>query len=204
MKYPSNIAAVLAHQPEYMGFIFYPKSARFVDEKLYDEILKIDFGKTQKVGVFVDESIEKILNIHRQWNFNVLQLHGHESPAYCEELKDAGVQIIKVFHIDEDFDFGKLADYKDCVDYFLFDTKTAKMGGSGKVFDWKLLQNYKSDKPLFLSGGIGLENLDDAMVQAMENKIYALDINSRLEKKPGLKDELLVKLFMRKMNGEKM
>jgi phosphoribosylanthranilate isomerase len=200
MKYPSNINAVLAYQPDYMGFIFYPKSARYVEEGLYEHILSIDFGTTQKVGVFVNEEESVITDIHQKWKFDLLQLHGHESADYCKRLSALGAKIIKVFHIDADFDFGLLGEYESCADYFLFDTKTPKMGGSGKVFDWQILENYTSDKPLFLSGGIGVENIAEALKIAERYPIHALDINSRIEKKAALKDELLVKIIKRKID----
>lgn len=187
-----NIGEVLALKPDYVGFIFYPKSPRFVGKQF--DMPTID-SSISKVGVYVNEEKEFVVDAVKSYQLDYVQLHGDEIPEVCEFLKSNGIGVIKAFRLDGAFDFKQLDAYKDMVDYFLFDTKTGKYGGSGKTFEWELLSNYKLDKEYFLSGGIGLENLDDLKKINLE-KVHAIDVNSRIEVSPGLKDvRLLKKLF---------
>ncbi|MBS1503295.1 MAG: phosphoribosylanthranilate isomerase [Bacteroidetes bacterium] len=180
MKYPGNISAVAALQPDYMGFIFYSQSPRFVAEL---DVMEIPAFKT---GVFVNENIGKVKKLTGKYQLDAIQLHGNESPDYCEVFKDK-VIVIKAFGVDETFDFGTLEPYAGKVDYFLFDTKTSKHGGSGQIFDWSLLDRYKLDVPFFLSGGLSPENI--AEVQSINHpQFYGVDLNSKFEIEPGLKD----------------
>jgi phosphoribosylanthranilate isomerase len=188
MKYPDNISAVAALQPDYMGFIFYPQSPRFAAELDAIEVSVI------KTGVFVDENEGKVKKLIGKCQLDAIQLHGNESPQYCKLFKGK-VTVIKAFGVDQDFDFEKLNDYNGCVDYFLFDTKTIKHGGSGQTFDWKLLDNYKLDIPFFLSGGLSLENMEEVKTIS-HTQFYGVDLNSRFEIEPGLKDiDKLTKAF---------
>ncbi|MGL5113302.1 MAG: phosphoribosylanthranilate isomerase [Flavobacterium sp.] len=186
MKYPDNILEVGTLQPDYMGFIFWEKSARYFDGNMPDLPKSI-----KKVGVFVNEKIEIIQAKVTQYDLQTVQLHGHESVAFCMELKNklgASVAIIKVFAADETFDFSLLKPYEPVCDFFLLDTKGKLPGGNGTTFDWKILQNYPSSKPLFLSGGIGIEEI--ASVKEILNThlpLYAIDVNSKFEIEPGVK-----------------
>lgn len=187
MKYSENIAAIAALQPDYMGFIFYKKSARF-----YNDILP-EIPKTiKKTGVFVNADSTTLLETIERYQLQAVQLHGSETPELCTAIRNASdVEIIKTFSIDTTFDFRKLEDYETVCDYYLFDTKGKLPGGNGFPFDWKILENYPSAKPYFLSGGIDIDHVD--MIQATGLKPYAIDINSKFETAPGLKDISLCK-----------
>jgi phosphoribosylanthranilate isomerase len=129
-----------------------------------------------------------------------VQLHGKESAVYCEQLKLTGVEVIKAFGVDENFNFIKLEAYLIAVDYFLFDTQTAQHGGSGKIFDWSLLENYIYDVPFFLSGGIDLIHLS-TIKNVIHPRLYAVDVNSKFELEPGLKAVEKLKIFFKEMNS---
>lgn len=186
MRQASNIAAVAELQPDYLGFIFYQKSPRFISE-VSAELIKYVPSTIKTTGVFVNENLEKVKAYVFKYNLKAVQLHGQEEVAYCAELKSTGVEVIKAFGIDENFDFLKLEAYLDAVDYFLFDTQTPAHGGSGKIFDWKLLANYTFDKPYFLSGGIDLTHTT-IIKNINDPRLYAVDVNSKFELEPGLKD----------------
>jgi phosphoribosylanthranilate isomerase len=193
MKQAANIAEVAQLQPDYLGFIFYPKSPRYISE-VSSELIKYVPNEIKTVGVFVDEDIETVKAAIRQHQLKAVQLHGKESPEDCMQLKNMGVEVIKAFGISVNFNFETLVPYLPVVDYFLFDTQTPAHGGSGKVFDWRLLENYKLDKPYFLSGGIDLANT--AEVAALNDpRLYAVDVNSKFETAPGLKDAGKLQLF---------
>lgn len=192
MKYPDNILEVAALLPEYMGFIFWEKSARYFEGPL-PELPK----SIKKVGVFVNEKSDSILDKIAQYDLQAVQLHGQESVAFCLELKNklgTSVEIIKVFSADETFDFSLLKPYELVCDFFLFDTKGKLPGGNGTTFDWTILQKYPSSKPFFLSGGIGIDEI--AAVNEILNThlpLYAIDVNSKFEIEPGLKNLNLVR-----------
>ncbi|NTE01995.1 phosphoribosylanthranilate isomerase [Agrobacterium tumefaciens] len=196
MKFAANIAAVASLQPDYLGFIFYEQSPRFISD-VSAELIKYIPSEIKTVGVFVDEGLEVVKKKVNLYQLKAVQLHGNESVEYCEALKlfAKDVEMIKAFGLDEDFDFEVLNDYQDVVDYFLFDTKTKVHGGSGKTFDWKILESYKLNIPYFLSGGIDLEHAA-AIKQIEDSRLYALDINSRFEVEPGVKDVEKVKAFI--------
>ncbi len=194
MKYPENIHHLAALQPDFIGFIFYKKSKRFIGDDLNIRSLDID-KSIKKTGVFVNSSQEFILKNINKHDLNLIQLHGNESPEFCKSLYEKGIKISKAFQIDEDFDFAILNAYKNVCDYFLFDTKTKNYGGSGRKFDWDILQAYDNEKPFFLSGGIDLD--DVSSINNMKNlNIYAIDINSKFEIKAGLKDIGKIGMFM--------
>jgi phosphoribosylanthranilate isomerase len=188
MKVPSNILEVAALRPAYMGFIFYKGSKRYIAD-LPAGVIDALPSSIKKTGVFVDASLEEVVAAIAVYSLDAVQLHGNESEAYCKALKDAEnkVEIIKAFGVDEEFDFGRLGSYADVVDYFLFDTKTEGHGGSGLSFSWELLQKYTLAKPYFLSGGIGLEALSEVQ-NITDPRLYAVDVNSRFELEPGVKD----------------
>ncbi|MFV8377969.1 phosphoribosylanthranilate isomerase [Flavobacterium sp. LB3R33] len=197
MKYPDNILEVGALLPDYMGFIFWEKSSRYFDGVIPDLPKSI-----KKVGVFVNETAEIILAKAQKYDLKAVQLHGHESVAFCqdlrENLKQVQIEIIKVFSVDDDFDFEVLKPFEAVCDYFLFDTKGKLPGGNGTTFDWKVLEKYPSSKPFFLSGGIGMEEMDAVKEITKTNlPLYAIDINSKFEIEPGLKNIELCKNIRR-------
>ena len=190
MKYKDNIIEVAKLQLDYLGFIFYEKSARFFD----GEIPQLP-NTIKKVGVFVNASIETILEKTTNYKLQVIQLHGNESPKFCKSLNSYGVKIIKVFSIKDKFNFDELKPYENVCDYYLFDTKGKLPGGNGYTFNWNVLKNYPSTKPYFLSGGIGLTEIENIkLFQKTEASkyCYAIDVNSKFEIEAGLKniDEL--------------
>jgi len=135
MKYPDNILEVGQLLPDYIGFIFWDKSSRYFEGKMPNLSNTI-----KKVGVFVDATLEEILSKISTYNLNVIQLHGKESPDFCEQLKQNGIKIIKVFSVNDDFDFKILNEYEAVCDYFLFDTKGKLPGGNGITFNWEILK----------------------------------------------------------------
>ncbi len=198
MKYPDNAAAVAALMPDYMGFIFYKSSKRYCGETLTPAFVKSLPASIITTGVFVNESVEEVLRVCSTYAFKAVQLHGYETPDFCIACKEAGLLVIKVFHVGEKMDWSVLEPYKKIADYFLFDTKTPEYGGSGNRFNWDLLQQYDNEVPLFLSGGID-ETILDELNRLKNINIYALDINSRFELEPGLKDIERVKKFVKSL-----
>ncbi len=188
MKYPDNILEVGTLLPDYMGFIFWEKSARYFDGVIPDLPKSI-----KKVGVFVNENTEVILAKAQKYDLQAIQLHGQESVVFCqdlrENLKQAQIEIIKVFSVDDAFDFEVLKPFEAVCDYFLFDTKGKLPGGNGTTFDWKVLEKYPSSKPFFLSGGIGMEEME-AVKEILKTNLplHAIDVNSKFEIEPGLKN----------------
>ena len=199
MKYEENIKAVAGLQPDYMGFIFYPKSPRNFE----GEIPEID-ENIKKTGVFVNAPIGDVVQKVNQYGFKAVQLHGSESVEYCQELNsyDLDIELFKVFSIKDEFDFSVLAAYESFVDYFLFDTKGKDKGGNGYTFDWSVLKNYPSKKPFILSGGIGVEEIEKVKeILKTDLPIYALDINSKFEVEGVEKDVNLLQQFFREIKG---
>lgn len=208
MKQPENIGEIAALQPDYMGFIFYEKTPRFFEA----EIPEVS-GEIKKTGVFVDAEAGFILEKVKAHQLEAVQLHGNESPEFCRELKILfeGMQkmeIIKVFSVKDDFDFEELLAFEGLVDYFLFDTKGKNKGGNGITFNWELLKEYPSPTPFFLSGGIGIEEAEEVVKlqkhfskNGKEKLLYAVDVNSRFETEPGLKDSLRLKEFKNKLRS---
>lgn len=187
MRNSDNIKELLEIGPDYMGFIFYEKSSRFVGEELDEELLKSFPQSVKKVGVFVNATQAYILDKVKKYALDYVQLHGEEMPDFCRNLKFKGVNIIKAFSVDNQFNFGKLLNFKPYCDYFLFDTKGDLKGGNGITFDWSVLRRYDNDKPFFLAGGIDLDNATQARELA-GLKIHSLDVNSKFEIAPALKD----------------
>jgi len=187
MKVPSNIEMVADLQPDYIGFIFYKGSKRYVAD-LSAQFVKDLPSNIKRTGVFVNEELRTVVERVLEYGLHAVQLHGNEPASYARELKALlDIEVIKAFGIDDQFDFDQLDAYSDYVDYFLFDTKTPDHGGSGRVFNWELLKNYSLDKPYFLSGGIDLESIDE-INRIKDERFYAIDINSKFELEPGLKD----------------
>lgn len=194
MREVENIKQVLEFEPDYLGFIFYEKSSRYVSESQMKEIIKLNFGETERVGVFVNETTDKILSYADKGFFDIVQLHGDESKEMVKTLKNEGLEVIKVFSVDDDFDPKVLNKYSD-TDYFLFDTKGKLPGGNGVKFNWDVLEKSKIKKPFFLSGGLGVKDME--IVKNFKSKnLYALDFNSKLEDEPGLKNLSKVKQIL--------
>ncbi|SMO49354.1 phosphoribosylanthranilate isomerase [Solitalea koreensis] len=186
MKHAENIVQVAALVPDYLGFIFYPKSPRYFDKL---ELLKAVPAGVKKVAVFVNAKLEDVMEIVADHDFDAVQLHGKENADYCNQLRSPGVEVIKSFGVDKDFDFAQLKKYQSACDYFLFDTKTVDHGGSGETFDWSILKQYDNKKPFFLSGGINAANIEEIVQLKVSGlNIYGIDFNSKLETEPGLKD----------------
>ena len=194
MRDSCNIVDLAQLKPDYLGLIFYSNSKRFA-ENLDKGVLSSLPDTIKLTGVFVNETIDGIIEKIVEYDLNAVQLHGSESEAYCQQLRDllsirvplGKPEIIKAFGISPGFDFNQLERFNDSVDYFLFDTKTTEHGGSGIVFDWKVLEGYNGKKPYFLSGGLSPENISE--IRNLELKQpYGIDLNSKFELMPGVKD----------------
>ncbi|MFA5046527.1 MAG: phosphoribosylanthranilate isomerase [Paludibacter sp.] len=194
MKYSENIKAVSALKPDFMGFIFYPKSPRYAGT--LDISVLNEFPKTiKKIGVFVNENLENILTIAFKYKLDGMQLHGTELVEMCEKLKEVGYIVIKAFPIAEAYNFKVTKTYEGACDYFLFDTKTDAYGGSGVKFNWKILDEYKGETPFLLSGGISTDDAED-ILKIEHPKFAGVDLNSKFEVKPGIKNVKLLEKFI--------
>jgi len=197
MKSQKNIQAVAALKPDFMGFIFYPKSPRFA-EPLDVAALNALPSTIKKIGVFVNENLENILTICYKYKLDGVQLHGTELMEMCNELKKVGYIVIKAFPIAEAYNFKVTKAYEGVCDYFLFDTKTDAYGGSGLKFNWKMLDEYVGDTPFLLSGGIAADDAED--IRKIEHPKFAgIDLNSKFEISPGLKNVELLRTFLKEL-----
>ncbi|WP_293873363.1 phosphoribosylanthranilate isomerase [Flavobacterium sp.] len=197
MKFSENIAEISLLNPDYLGFIFYEKSERYCN----NDIQNVD-SSIQKVGVFVNASFEEIEKKVQQYHLNLVQLHGEENPELCAKIEGNLVNVIKAFSVDNKFNFNDLDNYKNFCSYFLFDTKGNQYGGNGVLFDWTILEKYTLDKPYFLSGGIGLENVDQVKVfikKEYAKNCFAIDLNSKFENAPGIKNVKILNEFIQNL-----
>jgi phosphoribosylanthranilate isomerase len=189
---------------EFAGFIFYPKSPRYVYKTMPAAEIKRIKGKINKVGVFVNADVDEVLRTVDDCGLYLVQLHGDENPRVCERIANY-VSVIKVFRISEDDNIEwRIREYYDAADMFMFDTEGAGYGGIGKKFNWELLKEQHILKPFFLSGGIAPE--DAEKLHAFQNEpaakdLFAIDINSKFEMMPGIKDMEKVKEFVEKLKG---
>ncbi|WP_378186971.1 phosphoribosylanthranilate isomerase [Aquimarina sp. W85] len=208
MTVPKNIVDVASLQPEYLGFIFYEKSPR----NFKGPMPKIP-AKIKTVGVFVNAKISFILEKIKTYNLRAIQLHGDESAAFCQRLRNEintqqaktdpsqsknTIKLWKVFSVKDRFDFTQLTSYEGIIDYFLFDTKGKNKGGNGITFDWTLLSKYQSKTPFILSGGIGLDQIDSLkkfLQTPQASKLHAIDVNSKFENTPGIKNTQQLETF---------
>ena len=198
MKYPENIQAVAALHPDFMGFIFYPKSPRYA-EPLSPEVLDVIPASIKKIGVFVNEDLENILTIVYKYKLNGVQLHGSEMVSMCAQLKEAGLIVMKAFPIAEAINFIPAKRYEGVCDYFLFDTKTDAYGGSGLKFNWGMLDEYRGETPFILSGGIAADDVES--IQKINHPKFAgIDLNSKFEIRPGEKNVELLSVFLDTIN----
>ena len=201
MRDNGNIESLIALKPDFMGFIFYKKSKRFVIDFPTIEIP----STIKKVGVFVNEPIDNVIEIVKKHQLDCVQLHGNESPEYCRELQKChlersrkaashSTEIFKAFSVDDSFDFSKTEDYQKACNYLLFDTKGKEYGGNGVKFNWEVLQKYKGKTPFLLSGGITKNDADE--IKKIKHTAFAgLDINSGFEIEPALKNIEDIKEF---------
>lgn len=183
---------------QYGGMIFYNRSLRFAEGKM--DAGKVNaFKKIKKVGVFVNADKEYILKQIKSYGLDLLQLHGDESPEFCNDMRKY-LPVIKAIRIKEEGDIKKLDNYAGVCDYFLFDAPGELYGGNGKVFNWELLKKYTVDIPFFLSGGIGLSEVKE-LESFSHPALFAVDVNSRFETEPGIKNINEIKQFVCRLNS---
>lgn len=208
MRHPQNIKDLLTLPVDWMGLIFYEKSKRNVLDSQAKEILKVSEDKVSRVGVFVNEAIEKVVQKIAKFKLEYVQLHGEETPEYCYDLLeksaktfgcDDTLKIIKAFSVDEHFGFAITKTYTPYVSYFLFDTKGKNPGGNGVKFDWTLLKKYKEHIPFLLSGGI--DEYAGISIKTLElPQLAGIDINSKFEVEPALKDVEKIGRFVKNIH----
>ncbi|MCM1337347.1 MAG: phosphoribosylanthranilate isomerase [Candidatus Amulumruptor caecigallinarius] len=199
MADPRSIRSVSALAPMLMGFIFYPPSPRNACS-LDPQAVQALPSFVTPVGVFVNEDADVIASTCTRYGIDTVQLHGEESPELCGELRSRGLYVLKAFGISQDFDWDRLKPYEDVVEMFIFDTSTPSHGGSGQKFDWSLLDSYPLSTPYLLSGGIGPDDID-AVIAAMRPRMAGVDVNSRFETSPGVKNPLSLATFIAKLRN---
>lgn len=196
MKFTQNREAVEKLGVDFLGYIFYADSKRYIGENPEGRLFAAD---TPKVGVFVNENAFEIMGLAKNLGFEYVQLHGKENPKTCQLIKKQGLKIIKAFSVDEKFNFADTKPFEKVAEFFLFDTKTNLPGGSGKKFNWEILKNYSGHTPFFLSGGIGLE--DAKTIKKIEHpKFTGVDLNSGFEDEPGIKNIEKLEKFITELN----
>lgn len=202
MRDAENIKALQKLPIDYMGLIFWPRSPRCVN---LNTPRSKDGEHTERVGVFVDQKVQDIVTAAVNYKLDVIQLHGSESPVLCRNLRSTlhpdirqGIRIVKAISVSSADDIGKWKDYADCADLLLFDTKCPMAGGSGKKFDWSVLEQYNGTIPFLLSGGI---DPDDAerVLQFHHPMLMGIDLNSRFETEPGVKDVERLQAFISRL-----
>ncbi len=195
MREPENTLEVANLKPDLMGFIFYPASPRYAARILNPEIFTRFLPGIKKVGVFVNTGFDEINETIRKYSLDMVQLHGNESSETCRRFREADIHVIKSFNIKDSTGFKLCAKYIPYTNYFLFDASSSKYGGSGKKFDWKILDNYELDHPFFLSGGIAPKDVYN-ILEIINPAFYGIDLNSKFELKAGLKDIKILEKFM--------
>ncbi len=193
MRDAENIREVEALGVDWMGFVFHRTSPRFVSE-LPDYLPQ----RAKRVGVFVDETEEQIMETVQLFRLDMVQLHGHEAPDFCSRIRSKGLKVIKAINVQNTFPTEEVSFYERACDYFLFDTKTPLPGGSGQKFDWSSLSAYRGTTPFLLSGGISPDDAD--RVEAfVHERCIGIDLNSRFETSPAYKDIRLLQSFIDKI-----
>ena len=198
MRNAENIRDVEALGIDMMGFIFYPKSSRYVSAR--PAYLP---QKCKRVGVFVNATIDDIRQHIADYSLDIVQLHGHESTDSIRSLRSLCgdvISIIKAFNIATKEDLNATTPYAGLVDYFLFDTKGPSVGGNGEKFDWSVLEAYNGDTPFLLSGGIGPDDAE-RIIDYHHSKCIGIDLNSRFESAPALKDVTTLSRFLNDINN---
>ncbi|WOI21758.1 phosphoribosylanthranilate isomerase [Nonlabens ulvanivorans] len=203
MRDIENINQLQELDIDFMGIIRYSKSKRFVDD-IQKEKVALQTMNKGTVGVYVNETFEKILQDVIPLQLDVIQLHGDENPAFAKALLEIDIKIFKAFQIKEEFDFDSLKEWEELAAqhvgklFFLFDTATPNYGGSGKKFNWSILDSYKGEVPFLLSGGISID--DVAIVKDIKHKMFlGVDLNSKFETAPGVKNIEEIKTFIEKL-----
>ncbi len=198
MLYPENILEVCTLKPDFVGYIFYAGSKRYVGDTPDPAIFRIPDREIAKVGVFVNEELSVVKKSFEMYHLDLVQLHGTESPQYCLSLNISGIPLIKALNPYNIHGGGSLDEYKEAVQYFLFDTPGKEFGGTGRKFDWDLLNGISIPQPFLLSGGIG--STDVMSIGKLDHPgLIGIDVNSKFEISPGMKDEILLGDFMRKI-----
>ena len=204
MTQPEQVDELAAIGVTFAGFIFYARSPRYVFRHLTISQLKNE-KNINKVGVFVNTPIDEVLHMVDDCRLHMVQLHGDETPKYCEKLADY-VSVVKAFRLSENDNIEYMTrPFMEVCDMFMFDTMGAGYGGTGKKFDWNVLKDRPIGKPFFLSGGIQDDDVDDLQAFSKEpvaNALFAIDINSRFEISPGIKDMTKIKKFVQQLNSE--
>lgn len=211
MRDAANIKDVIGLEIDWLGLIFWQRSPRNVSRKP-----QIDKCGVKLVGVFVNDSVANIVKTKEDYDLDIIQLHGNESPDFIKELTAEFVEreyqsvsegkpytrpkMMKMISVSSKVDMAKTRDYDKVVDYFLFDTKTPKMGGSGQQFDWSVLDLYKGNTPFLLSGGIG-PNDAERIAKFHHPQFAGIDLNSRFETEPGLKNVEALREFIGKVKA---
>lgn len=203
MRDSENIREIAGLKPDLMGFVFYPASLRYVGEIPREGMFSSFPVGILRTGVFVDTDLYAIKAQVLRFGLKVVQLHGNESPEICRRLFDGGIKVIKAFRISENFDFAEMMPYITCCNWFMFDTATKIPGGSGQSFNWRLLEDYHLGHPFFLSGGIDLGDAE-RILSLKHPALIGVDINSKFETEPGVKDVEKVKKFIQKMRSNKL
>lgn len=194
MKEPRNRESLETLPVDIFGFIFHPASPRYVGSLEMDTINQLAATTKNKAGVLVNARLETLAGIQKQFGLTHVQLHGDESPGYCQKAGALGLKVIKVFRIKSKSDLSSINEYAGTADYFLFDTRSDQPGGTGKKFDWRILDAYRNDTPFFLSGGIGPDDAK-SILEIDHPALFGLDLNSGFEIHPGLKDAEKLRLF---------
>jgi len=198
LREPDNIRAVIELGPDWIGLIFYPRSPRFVSQAEGLSFLKEDSRNVKVMGVFVNANMEDIKHANEMVKLYGIQLHGDESPEYCESVQELGFQVYKAFGIDSKFGFKEVEAYEGVVDGFLFDNKNENRGGTGQQFDWNRLEDYQGKTPFLLSGGI----TPDTTHCPSHPQFLGVDLNSKFETSPGMKDIGLLQTFIKQYRYE--
>ena len=196
MRDPGNIRAVEEAGADWLGFIFFAKSPRYVDQ-----VPSYLPERAKRVGVFVNATEDDILRHVEAYRLDLVQLHGRETPELCSGLRGRGIRVMKVFYLRTPEDITQLTPYNGCADLFHFDTPCPEYGGSGRGFDWSLLSHYKGDTPFMLSGGLKPSSLE-ALAAFSHPQWMGIDINSGFETAPAMKDPASIRDFINRFKSK--
>ena len=194
MRDSENMKAIANLDVDFIGMIFYPKSKRYVTEVPSFRPLR-----QKLIAVFVNADIDEIIKTVETFHCEGVQLHGDETPEFVRSLKTkCNCLVIKAFQIAKVEDLQKTCQYENMCDYFLFDTATPSYGGSGESFDWSILAEYQGKTPFLLSGGICIEHVA-ALQHFSHPQFVGIDINSKFETSPAVKDVEKVRTFVHEL-----
>ena len=193
-----NIINVCSIEPGYIGFIFFRGSKRYIGKDAAKDVACVVSPLIKKVGVFVNASLEEVINTFQDMSLDYVQLHGNESIDFCEILFNNQIPVIKAFGVSDNIDFDAVDRYSPWCSFFLFDNAGQSRGGTGRMFNWNVMKDYPLSTPYFLSGGIGPDEIEKIKTLNQE-KLHAIDVNSRFETEPGLKDIKALTVFYDKL-----